>query len=216
MRLVFLGPPGAGKGTQAARLAEELGIPHISTGEILRTAIMRSTATGLEAKSFVDAGEFVPFEIVLRLVEDRLQEEDAQSGWLLDGFPRNLQQAHALEGLLDNLEQSLDRVVYFEVDDDEVVRRLSGRRMCKTCNNTFHLEFSPPPDPSECAPNECEIFQRSDDSEESIRNRLKVYSRETDPLVGHYRQSDALLAVSGSGGIDEIQSSVRRALGCSR
>jgi len=213
VRLVFLGPPGAGKGTQATRLANELGIPHISTGEILRAAIARSTPTGIEAKAYVDGGELVPFAIVLRLVEDRLQEDDARDGWLLDGFPRNLEQAHALEPLIEKLGQNLDHVVFFEVSDDEVVRRLSGRRVCKTCSETFHLEFSPPPDPQDCAPRQCEIFQRSDDSEDSIRNRLEVYSRETDPLVGHYQESGLLVTVSGSGPIDEVESALREALG---
>ena len=143
MRLVFLGPPGVGKGTQAAGLASELSIPHISTGARLREALEKGTETRLEAKSFKDAGELVPDTVVLRLVQDRISEPDAIGGWLLDGYPRNLGQAAALSELLIELKLSLDRVVYFECSESEVVRRLGGRRVCRNCGETFHVEFAP-------------------------------------------------------------------------
>ena len=213
MRVVFLGPPGAGKGTQAARLTSKRGIPHISTGEILRTAIQRQTPTGLEAQGYMDKGEFVPFEIVLRLVRDRLQEADAAEGWLLDGFPRNLEQGSAFEQLLAEMGQSLDHAIFFDVADEEVVRRLGGRRVCETCGDTFHLEFSPPPVEGTCDKGDCRIIQRSDDSEEAIRNRLRVYSEETDPLVEHYRSSGFLQTIDASGAIEGIEAEVDRICG---
>jgi adenylate kinase len=210
VRVAFLGPPGAGKGTQAARLAGKHGIPHISTGDILRTAIARATPTGIEAKAIVDRGELVPLAIVLRLVRDRLREPDAAKGWLLDGFPRNLEQAHAFSGLLRELGQSLESVVHFELGDAEVVRRLSGRRVCRTCGDTFHLEFSPPPPPAECRKGKCEIVQRSDDREEAILNRLRVYAAETDPLVGHYRSAGLLHTIDAARPIAEVERAIDR------
>ena len=210
MRIVFLGPPGAGKGTQAARLAKKRGLPHISTGDILRTAIARQTPTGIEAQAFMDKGEFVPFEIVLRLVRDRLQEPDAATGWLLDGFPRNLEQGSAFNDLLGQLDQTLDRVLFFDITDEEVVRRLGGRRVCETCGDTFHLEFSPPPEPSSCEKGECKIIQRTDDAEEAIRTRLRVYAEETDPLVAHYRGLGALTVIDATRPIDEIESEIEK------
>ncbi|MDG1454785.1 MAG: adenylate kinase, partial [Planctomycetota bacterium] len=185
-RLVFLGPPGVGKGTQAVGLAQDEGIPHISTGAILRDALSRGTPTGLEAKKFMDAGELVPDEVVLRLVKDRLSEDDAAQGWLLDGYPRNLDQASALSDLLSQMDQSLDHVIYFECAESELVRRLSGRRTCRKCGDTFHVEFAPVSESNSCkAGGTCDIYQRSDDQEDAILNRLKVYQRETGPLVEH-------------------------------
>jgi adenylate kinase len=211
VRVVFLGPPGAGKGTQAARLAGKHGVPHISTGDILRSAIARATPTGVEAKAIVDRGELVPLPIVLRLVRDRLREPDAAAGWLLDGFPRNLDQAHAFAELLDELDQTIDAVVHFRLDDAEVVRRLSGRRVCRKCGETFHLEFSPPPDPAVCKKGgDCEIVQRTDDREEAIRNRLRVYDAETDPLVGHYRSAGLLRTIDAALPIDEVERAIDR------
>ncbi|OUU21072.1 MAG: adenylate kinase [Planctomycetia bacterium TMED53] len=212
-RLVFLGPPGVGKGTQAAGLAQDLGIPHISTGAILRDALERETPTGLEAKKFMDAGELVPDSVVLQLVRDRLAEEDARSGWLLDGYPRNLQQGEALQSLLQEIGDSLDHVIYFECAESELVRRLSGRRTCKTCGSTFHIEFAPVPEQGQCdAGGECEIYQRSDDVEEAILNRLEVYHRETGPLVDHYRSKDQLVVLDGAAPIDEVGVALRSAL----
>lgn len=193
MRLVFLGPPGAGKGTQASKLAQELGVPHISTGDILRRAIALATPTGVEAKEFVDRGELVPFVIVLRLVQDRLGEDDAANGWILDGFPRNLEQALAFEDLLVRMRSAIDRVLYFDASETVVVSRLTARRTCKGCGAVYHLQFSPPKVAGVC--DKCggtDLEQRSDDQEEAIRNRLRVYASETEPLVGHYRKTGLL------------------------
>lgn len=212
MRLVFLGPPGAGKGTQASRLAEQRSIPHISTGDILRTAIARQTPTGMEAEGYVDRGALVPFEIVLRLVQDRLQEQDTSEGWLLDGFPRNLEQARAFEKLLSDLGQSVDRVLYFEISDEEVVRRLSGRRVCEACGTTYHLEFDPPPTPTTCAKCAGPVVQRTDDSEQAIRTRLRVYAEETNPLVTYYREAGTLTAIDASLPIPDVATAVDAAL----
>jgi len=195
------------------RLAAKHGIPHISTGDILRTAIARATPTGVEAKAIVDRGELVPLPIVLRLVRDRLGEPDAAGGWLLDGFPRNLEQAHAFAGLLAELGQSVEAVVHFELGDAEVVRRLSGRRVCRTCGDTFHLEFSPPPVTEECRKGKCDIVQRTDDREDAIRNRLRVYAAETDPLVGHYRAAGLLRTIDAGLPIAQVEREIDRLFG---
>ncbi len=213
MRLVLLGPPGAGKGTQAAVLAKQLGVPHISTGDILRRSIELATPSGLEAKGYMDDGNLVPFELILRLVRDRLAEPDTQKGWILDGFPRNLDQEQAFSGLLQELKQQVDRVIYFHVDDLEVLKRLGGRRVCRQCGDTFHIEFSPPAcqQPEACALEH--IYQRNDDSEEAIRNRLQVYSAETQPLVDHYEQQSRLLTVDAAQDIGEVRAQLQRELG---
>ncbi len=213
MRLVFLGPPGAGKGTQAVRLAAKVNAPHISTGEILRHAIELATPTGIEAKEFVDRGELVPFEIMLRLVKDRLRDPDAEGGWILDGFPRNLDQAHAFDRLLGELKVELDRVVYLDLPSGIVVRRLTGRRLCRDCQATFHLEFSPPRSAGICDDCGGELYQRSDDSEEAILNRLKVYAKETDPLVAYYRERMVLHSVNADFDVSTVTTELERALG---
>ncbi|MDE0959824.1 MAG: adenylate kinase [Planctomycetota bacterium] len=213
MRLVFLGPPGVGKGTQAEGLARELQIPHISTGAILRDALGRGTATGLAAKKLMDAGDLVPDAVVVDLVEDRFAEQDAASGWLLDGYPRNLDQGAALDGLLSSLNLTLDHVVFFECDSAELVRRLGGRRVCRKCGSTFHIEFAPPPQSGDCSEGgECEIHQRSDDAEDAILKRLDVYHSETGPLVDHFRSQGRLVVVDGSQSIDQVGVQLRAAL----
>ncbi|HIC22958.1 MAG: adenylate kinase [Planctomycetota bacterium] len=214
MRLVFLGPPGVGKGTQAAGLSSDLSIPHISTGALLREALDKGTPTGLEAKSFMEAGELVPDTVVLRLVQERISRPDSSAGWLLDGYPRNLVQAAALCELLTEMQQSLDRVVYFECSEAEVLRRLGGRRACRNCGETFHIEFAPATGACSAGSGEaCDLYQRSDDSEQAILNRLEVYRRETDPLVDHYREQSALVVVDGSASIEAVSVSLRKALG---
>ena len=214
MRLVFLGPPGVGKGTQAASLAVDLKIPHISTGAILREALERQTATGLEAKKYMDAGDLVPDAVVLQLVRDRFSEPDAAAGWLLDGYPRNLDQASALDLLIQELQLTLDHVVFIDCAEAELVRRLSGRRVCRTCGETFHIEFAPPPASGHCSGSgDCELYQRSDDAEEAILKRLEVYQRETGPLVEHYRGLDQLIVVDGATAIEDVAVSLRGALG---
>jgi len=213
VRLVFLGPPGVGKGTQAAGLASELSIPHISTGALLREALEKGTETGLEAKSFMDAGELVPDTVVLRLVQDRISEPDAIGGWLLDGYPRNLGQAAALSELLIELKLSLDRVVYFECSESEVVRRLGGRRVCRNCGETFHVEFAPASGACSAGSGDgCDLYQRSDDAEQAILNRLEVYQRETNPLVDHYRDQGVLSVVDGSVTIEAVSVALREVL----
>ena len=213
MRLVFLGPPGAGKGTQATRFAEGRGIPLISTGEILRQAIRLATPTGLTAKKYVDSGELVPFEIILQLVRDRLQDSDAAAGWVLDGFPRNLAQAEAFATLLGELGVELDRVVYIEVSEEAVVQRLSGRRVCKGCGHTYHVEFSPPSAEGVCDECQGEVHQRSDDTREAIVNRLQVYGTETDPLVAYYQERGQLLTIAGGRAIKEVAASLGQGRG---
>ncbi len=204
MRVVFLGPPGAGKGTQAARFAAIRGVPHISTGDSLRRAIQLATPTGLAAKAFVDRGELVPDEIILRLVRDRLRERDAVRGWVLDGFPRNRKQAEAFASLLGDTGTALDHVVYFQVSDASVVKRLSGRRVCRNCQAPYHVEFSPPKQEGTCDRCRGELYQRSDDQEAAIRNRLAVYAAETDPLVAYYEDRGVLLSVDAERGIDAV------------
>lgn len=212
MRLIFLGPPGAGKGTQATGHAEQNAVPHISTGDILRRAIELATPTGVEAQGYVDRGELVPFEVILRLVKDRLAEEDAAQGWILDGFPRNLQQADALATLLNEIDAAIDKVVYFDVPEEAVVERLGGRRTCKKCGSVCHATFAPPKVDGVCDHCGGELYQRSDDHKEKILNRLRVYAAETEPLVEYYREQDLLLTIDAAAPVADVTQSLRTAL----
>lgn len=204
MRLVLLGPPGVGKGTQATRLGAYLGVPHVSTGEMLREALSRRTALGLAAREYMDAGKLVPDEVTIGLVRERLGRPDCSGGFVLDGFPRNLVQAEALEGVLRELGMELDAAVNIEAGTDTVVRRLSGRRQCRQCGAVYNLVFNQPPDPDMCPKCGRELYQRDDDREETVRERLRVYLAETKPLVDLYGEKGRLVMVDGEQDIDEV------------
>lgn len=190
MNLIFLGPPGAGKGTMASRLAEEKGIPHVSTGDIFRENINNETDLGKRVKAILDSGELVPDELTIELVRDRLSQEDAKKGFILDGFPRTIPQAEALDGFA-----RIDKVVRFILGDEEIVKRLSGRRVHKASGRTYHIEFSPPKAPGKDDVTGEELMQRPDDREESIKNRLEVYRRQTEPLVDYYQERGLLVDI---------------------
>lgn len=206
IRVVFLGPPGAGKGTQAVKLAAHEGVPHVSTGDIFRAAVKEGTPLGLKAKEFMDQGKLVPDEVVVGIVEERLAQEDIAGGdgFILDGFPRTVNQAEALEETLERLELGLDAVLNIEVSDEELVRRLTGRRVCRNCGATYHLVFDPPKDAGTCDKCGGDLYQRSDDSEGTVRERLRVYYAQTEPLIQFYRDKGHLLDVNGEQGMDEV------------
>lgn len=211
MRLIFLGPPGAGKGTQARTLAGEQGIPQIATGDMLREAVARGTRLGREAKSYMDRGALVPDEVVVGLVAERLDRNDAKKGFILDGFPRTVAQAEALERLLKDRDLAVERVIFFEVSESELLRRLTGRRVCRGCGATYHLAFSPPKKAGRCDQCEGELYQREDDGEAIVRRRLAVYAEQTSPLLDYYRSRGLLVEVPGEGSPDEIGRAIRRA-----
>lgn len=213
MRLVFLGPPGAGKGTQARELAAELGVPQIATGDMLREAVAAKTPLGLEAKRYMGSGALVPDEVVIGLIAERLAKPDARSGFILDGFPRTIPQAEGLDRLLKDLGQSIDRVIFFDVGEGELLRRLTRRRVCPECGAAFHLVFAPPKAGGRCDHCGGALIQREDDGEETVRTRLAVYSRQTAPLLDHYRDRHLLSAVSGEGDIQAVRRAIRRAAG---
>jgi adenylate kinase len=204
MRLVLVGPPGAGKGTQAKYLAKHFGIPQISTGDIFRANVVERTELGQDAKRYMDAGDLVPDQITIGMVRGRLGEDDAVSGFLLDGFPRTVPQAEALRDMLEEMGTPLDGVLELRVDDDEVVRRLSGRRTCRTCGHVWHLEFDPPRKAGVCDLCEGELFQRDDDLPETIRRRLDVYAEQTAPLVGFYKDAGLLVTIEAVGPVDGV------------
>ncbi len=204
MRLVLVGAPGAGKGTQAKFVAKHFSVPAISTGDIFRANIAAKTELGREAKRYMDAGDLVPDEVTIGIVRDRLSQDDTASGFLLDGFPRTLAQAEALRDMLDDLGTPLDVVLELQVDDDEVVRRLSGRRTCRQCGHVWHLEFDPPEKEGVCDIDGGELFQRDDDQPETIRRRLEVYTEQTEPLVGFYENAGLLRSITAQGAVDEI------------
>jgi adenylate kinase len=204
VRLVLVGPPGAGKGTQAQFIASHLSIPKISTGDIFRANVSGGTELGQRAKSFMERGDLVPDEITIAMVTDRLQEDDAQAGFLLDGFPRNVPQAETLKKLLSSWDTRLDLVLELVVDDDEVVRRLSGRRTCRRCGRVWHVNFDPPSQPGTCDVCGGELFQRDDDREETIRHRLEVYQQQTAPLVSYYADEGILLGIDATGPVEEV------------
>ena len=204
MRLVLVGPPGAGKGTQAQFIASHFAIPKISTGEIFRANVSEGTELGLEARKYMDAGDLVPDEVTIGMVEDRLGHGDAQSGFLLDGFPRTVRQAEVLDALLEPMTSPLDVVLELVVDDDEVVRRLSGRRTCHQCGHVWHLDFDPPGTEGICDRCGGELFQRDDDSEDTIRHRLEVYADQTSPLIGYYGDKGLLRGVDATGPVEDV------------
>jgi adenylate kinase len=213
VRVVLVGPPGAGKGTQAQFLASHLSIPKISTGDIFRDNVSHGTALGRQAQAYMERGDLVPDEVTIAMVTDRLADEDAQAGFLLDGFPRNVPQAETLKKMLLSLDTRLDVVLELVVDDDEVVRRLSGRRTCRRCGRIWHESFDPPLVAGICDDCGGELFQRDDDREETIRHRLEVYQEQTAPLVSFYADEGTLLGLDATGPVDEITD---RALGALR
>jgi adenylate kinase len=216
MRLLFLGPPGAGKGTQARELAKEWGVPQIATGDMLREEMTIGTPIGCEAKQYYDKGELVPDDVILRMVAERLQRPDAARGFILDGFPRTVPQADGLGTMLQQLGQKLDAVVYFDVSEPELVRRLTGRRLCKKCQTPYHLVSAPPKHEGVCDKCGGELYQRADDGESTVRNRLQVYERQTAPLLDYYRSRGLLRTVSGEGAVEKIRQALRDAVGASR
>jgi adenylate kinase len=213
MRIVLVGPPGAGKGTQAAYLAKNLSIPHISTGDLFRANISQGTELGKKAKAYMDAGDLVPDEVTIAMAEDRLDQADAAEGFLLDGFPRNVNQARALDAYLKRNGISLDGVLDLEVPEDEVVKRIAGRRVCRNDSaHTFHIEYKQPKADSVC--DECggELYQRADDTEETVRNRLEVYHRETEPIIDYYKQQNLVATISALGPVPEVTKRAMEAL----
>jgi len=211
-RVIFLGPPGAGKGTQADRLATDWAVPHIATGDMLREAAQEGTRLGLEAKRYMDSGALVPDEVVIGLAEERLGEPDAARGWVLDGFPRTVPQAEALDSLLRRKGIDLDRVIFFDVSRDELLRRLTGRRICRQCGTAFHLVFNPPAKPDRCDRCGGELYQRADDAESAVAHRLEVYTKQTAPLLDYYRQRGILTTVPGEGKVEEVTNAIRQGL----
>jgi len=210
---VFLGPPGAGKGTQARQLAAALGVPHVAPGDLFREAAAAGTSLGLEAKRYMDRGVLVPDGVVIRMISDRLARPDAKRGFILDGFPRTLEQAAALDALLADAGQSLDRVVFFDVKEPEIVRRLTGRRVCPSCASLYHLVSSPPRVADRCDRCGSELILRDDDREETVRTRLGVYARQTAPLLERYRERGLLVSVPAGGEIETVHRALRAATG---
>jgi adenylate kinase len=212
LRVIFLGPPGAGKGTQARELAREWGVPHIATGDMLREAVAAGTPLGLEAKRHMDSGGLVPDDVVIGLVGERLEKPDAKSGCVLDGFPRTVAQAEALDALFARKGISLDRVVYFDVSRPELLRRLTGRRVCRACGHTYHLVSAPPTVASTCDVCGGELYQRPDDSEATVATRLDVYETQTAPLLDYYRRRNLLVSINGEGSVTEVAEAIRRSV----
>ena len=212
MQAILLGPPGAGKGTQAKMLTERYGVPQVSTGDILRAAVAAGTPLGKEAKTYMDRGALVPDEVVIGIVRDRLGEPDCRKGYLLDGFPRTVAQAEALSRMLKKLGAPLPRVASLEVGEEELVKRLSGRRTCPACGELFHVESHPPRVEGICDKCGGRLIQREDDREETIRRRLQVYRKETEPLIGYYQNQGLLKTVNGLGEAGEVFARVSRAL----
>lgn len=213
MRLVLLGAPGAGKGTQAKKLIAKYGIPQISTGDLLRAAVAAGTSLGKEAKSFMDKGELVPDRVVLGMVEERLKQDDCKKGYILDGFPRNTAQAEALDKMLDTLKMPLTAALSVDVPFSDLMKRLTGRRTCKACGQMFNIYSNAPKKDNTCDKCGAALFQRDDDKEETIKKRLDVYSSQTAPLFDYYKKKGILSSVNGTGSIDEIFKAVCQSLG---
>lgn len=204
MKLILLGPPGAGKGTQSVVLSKTYNIPHISTGDILRESVKSAQPLGLKAKSFMDKGELVPDEVVVGIVAERLKNDDTKKGYILDGFPRTVRQGEELDKALKNMNSAIDMVIYFDTSAKTAIERLTGRRVCKACGFNYHVKNIPPKIEGICDKCGGELFQRPDDKEETVLNRLKVYEAQTAPLISYYTKSGNLQKVSGDLGVDAL------------
>jgi len=214
VRLVLLGPPGAGKGTQARMLEKRLGVPQVASGDLLRTAVRKKTALGREAKRYMDKGALVPDDLVLKLIEERLSQPDAASGFILDGFPRTVAQAETLNAMLKTGgPRQLDKVIAIMVPDEEIVKRISGRRTCKNCGAMYHLIYDPPRNQDLCNSCNGELYQRDDDAEDTVRMRLDVYAATMRPLLEYYERAGLLKQIDGIGRPEEIQQRIVEALG---
>ncbi|HZJ03772.1 MAG TPA: adenylate kinase [Thermoleophilia bacterium] len=211
--LILLGPPGAGKGTQAARIVEDYSIPHISTGDMLRNAVKNQTAMGLEAKRYMDAGDLVPDSVVIGIVKERLQEPDTSGGFLLDGFPRTIPQAEALDDTLESIGRGVSKALAILVDDEELVRRLTGRYICRDCQTPFHMVFNPPATVGVCDKCGGGLYQRDDDSEATVRNRLAVYARQTEPLIAYYDSQGVLVRIDGEQTPEKVYADLQESIG---
>jgi adenylate kinase len=213
MRIVLVGPPGAGKGTQAAFLAKNLSIPHISTGDLFRANISRQTELGKLAKSYMDAGNLVPDEVTIAMAKDRMEQPDAENGFLLDGFPRNVSQAEALDELLEAENMQLDAVLDLEVPEDEVVKRIAGRRICRNdSSHVFHVTYKQPAKEGVCDVCGGELYQRDDDSEETVRTRLEVYHTQTEPIIDYYKAQGLVVTISALGKVEDVTTRAMEAL----
>jgi adenylate kinase len=215
MRIVFLGAPGSGKGTQAQKLMADFGLPQVSTGDLLRAAVAAGTELGQRAQAAMDAGDLVTDDIVLGIIAERLAEEDCVNGFILDGYPRNIQQAEDLQPVLADIGQCLDAAVLLDVEMDILLQRLTGRRTCSKTGKLLNIYFSPKEELDECVNNGGELIQRADDNEETIANRLNIYREQTEPLIGFYQEAGVLKTVVGEGDIEAIYTQLKIALGLS-
>ena len=212
MRLIIFGPPGAGKGTQASRIAGKHSLLHISTGDMLRAAVREGAELGKLAKSYMDRGELVPDDVVIGIIKQRITKADSKDGFMLDGFPRTIPQANALDEMLDEEGLKIGAVISIEVDDEEVVKRISGRRVCEKCGAMYHIIFDPAKNSSYCDKCDGKLYQRDDDSEDVVRNRLQVYRTQTEPLKEFYKKTGILKSVLGTGTVEEVFSEIERIL----
>lgn len=213
MKIVLLGPPGAGKGTQAKSISNRYSIPHISTGDIFRKNISENTPLGIEAKKYIDKGQLVPDEVTINMVKDRLQEDDCKSGFLLDGFPRTVIQAEALQEFLSERDENLDTALLIEVPTEFILERMTGRRVCPSCGASYHIKYNPPIHGDKCDVCGSDIIQRKDDSEETVSERLDVYKKQTQPLIDFYKEKNLLSVVDGTKAINEVFEGICALLG---
>ena len=213
MKIVLLGPPGAGKGTQAKSISNRYSIPHISTGDIFRKNISENTPLGIEAKSYMDNGQLVPDEVTINRVKDRLQQDDCKNGYLLDGFPRTVHQAEALDNFLTEREESIDTALLIEVPKEFILERMTGRRVCPSCGASYHIKFNPPTNDGKCDLCGSDVIQRKDDTEETVKERLDVYENQTQPLIDFYKNKKQLSVVDGTQAINEVFESICKILG---
>ncbi len=212
MKLVFLGPPGAGKGTQSERIRSDFGVVQLSTGDILRANKKAGTELGKKAQKYMDAGELVPDDLIIEMIKEELKKPELAKGYILDGFPRTVPQAEALDKLLADMGQKLDVVLVLEVPNEELIERLTARRVCKKCGKSYHLKFNPPKTEGVCDVCGGELYQRDDDKEEAIRNRLKVYEKQTSPLTEYYEKQNLAKKIDGLGDIDAIYERIKEVL----